>query len=345
MTGQLTIVINPAAGGGAAARSMAEVAGVLDAAAARYTVLESKSLDHARSLAAAAAEGGDTVVAFGGDGLTGALAAAVARATTGAAAPVFGVIPCGRGNDFARTHGIPFEPAAAARVVIDGAPRPADLIEVIRTPAGEPASGQAVAERASGPEPGTDRQGDDGPIADLQPTMVAGSVYLGIPAVAGEIANRTRFVRGPMVYNLAALRALLGWKPTTFTMDAVGADGGRVHREFRGYAVVAANVPYFGAGMKVAPDADTADGLLDVVLMRHAPKLTFVRALTKIKDGSHVNLDQIDVLRASTVTLSTDRPLPVGADGELLACAAPLPAGARLHMRGVPGALRVITPG
>ncbi len=323
MTGPLTIVINPAAGGGAPARSLAEVTAVLDAAGTRYTVLESKSLEHARSLAATAAAGGDTVVAFGGDGLAGALAAAVAETAAGrpgnggAAAPCFGVIPCGRGNDFARSHRIPFEPAAAARVLTEGEPRPADLIEVAR--AGEPG-------------------------ADAPRMMVAGSVYLGIPAVTGEIANRTRFIRGPMVYNLAALRALLGWKPSSFRMEAAGADGGQVDREFRGFGVVAANVPYFGAGMKVAPDADTADGLLDVVLLRDAAKLTFVRALTKIKDGSHVNLDQIEVLRASSVTLSTDRPMPAGADGELLASAAPLPAGVRLRLRAVPRALRVIAP-
>jgi YegS/Rv2252/BmrU family lipid kinase len=315
MTGPLAIVINPAAGGGAAARSMAQVAEVLDGAGVRYTVLESKSLDHARSLAAAAAEGGETVVAFGGDGLAGALAGAVAQATAGsagdAASPAFGVIPCGRGNDFARTHRIPFEPAAAARVLVDGEPRPVDLIEVT---------------------------GEGGPA------MVAGSVYLGIIPVAGEIANRTRFIRGPLVYNLAALRALIGWKPTTFRMEATGADGGEITREFRGYCVVAANAPYFGGGMKAAPDADTGDGLLDVVLMRDAPKLAFVRALTKVKDGSHVNLDQIDVLRARSVTFSTDRPLPAGGDGESLDLAAPLPAGSPLHIRVVSGALRLIVP-
>lgn len=320
MTGPLTIVINPAAGGGAAARSMAQVAAVLDAAGTRYTVLESKSLDHARSLAEAAAEGGDTVVAFGGDGLAGALAGAVAQAgraggsgpgTGPGAAPAFGVIPCGRGNDFARTHGIPFEPAAAARVLAEGEPRPVDLIEV---------SGEG------------------------EPATVAGSVYLGIIPVAGEIANRTRFIRGPMVYNLAALRALIGWKPTTFRMEGTGADGQEITREFRGYCAVAANAPYFGGGMKAAPDADTGDGLLDIVLMRHAPKPVFIRALTKVRDGSHVELDQIEVLRASSVTLSTDRPLPAGADGELLACAAPLPPGARLHVRAVPAALRLIVP-
>ena len=317
MTGPLTIVINPAAGGGAAARSMAQVAAVLDAAGARYTVLESKSLDHARSLAAAAAEAGDTVVAFGGDGLTGALAGAVSQAAPGASAGTFGVIPCGRGNDFARSHGIPFEPAAAAHVLAGGTLRPVDLIEVTRA---------------------------GGPGTNGGPAMMAGSVYPGIPAVAGEIANQTRLIRGPIVYNLAALRALLGWKPTTFRLEAEGADGGRIEREFRGYGVVAANVPYFGAGMKVAPGAETGDGLLDIVLMRHAPKLTFVRALTKIKDGSHVSLDVIEVLRARSVTVSTDRPMPAGADGELLACAAPLPPGARLHIRAVHNALRLIVP-
>jgi hypothetical protein len=34
-------------------------------------------------------------------------------------------------------------------------------------------------------------------------------VYAGLPSVAGEIANRTRWLRGPAVYPAAALRDVL----------------------------------------------------------------------------------------------------------------------------------------
>ena len=84
-----------------------------------------------------------------------------------------------------------------------------------------------------------------------------------------------------------------------------------------------ANSAYFGAGMQVAPPARIDDGVLDLVLMRHAPKLTFVRALQKIKDGSHVTLPVITLDRGADVTVTISRDLPAAADGEPLSCACP----------------------
>jgi diacylglycerol kinase family enzyme len=75
--------------------------------------------------------------------------------------------------------------------------------------------------------------------------------------------------------------------------------------------------------------------------MRHAAKLTFVRALLKIKDGSHVTLPQITLDRGAEVTVTVSRDLPAGADGELLACANPLAAGTPLRIRALPAALDV----
>jgi YegS/Rv2252/BmrU family lipid kinase len=336
MTVPLTLVVNPAAGGGKPASYLPIVTAVLDGAGASYTVSYSTSLQHACALAAQAAARGETVVAFGGDGLTGALAGPVAQAVNGGAggshgnrespgdggdggmhgagepagapAACFGIIPAGRGNDFARTMRIPFDPAAAARLLLDGRPQPVDLLAVT-------GAGPAQA-----------------------PTIVAGSVYVGIASVAGEIANRTRFIRGPLVYNVAALRALAGWKATRFRIETKGPDGRRDALEFRGYVVVVANTPFFGAGMKVAPAARYDDGLLDIVLMRHGPKLAFVRALMKIKDGSHVTLAQVSTGRAAELTLAVDRPMPVGADGEVLAISAPL------SIRAMPAALSVLVP-
>jgi diacylglycerol kinase family enzyme len=103
VVGSLTIVVNPAAGGGRAIRHLPVVRTVLDAAGARYLICQSSSLGHARAIAAEAAVRGDLVVAFGGDGMAGAVASAVAQAKPGGDG-VFGVIAAGRGNDLARTR-------------------------------------------------------------------------------------------------------------------------------------------------------------------------------------------------------------------------------------------------
>ncbi len=105
-----------------------------------------------------------------------------------------------------------------------------------------------------------------------------------------------------------------------------------------------ANSAYFGAGMMVAPPACIDDGILDLVQMRHGPKLAFVRALSKIKTGSHTALAEVSLERDAVVTLTIDRPLPVAADGETLPFASPLPAGTPLHIRVLPGALTVLAP-
>ena len=105
-----------------------------------------------------------------------------------------------------------------------------------------------------------------------------------------------------------------------------------------------ANAAYFGAGMMVAPAAQIHDGILDIVIMRQGPKLAFVRALAKIKDGSHVSLPQISLERGAEVTLTIDRAMPSAADGEILAGAAPLPAGVPLRIRALPSILTVLAP-
>ncbi len=306
MNGPFCLVVNPAAGHGRALRVLRAATALLDASSADYEVATSDSLDHARDLAAKAAKQGQVVVAVGGDGMAGALAAVAAR--EGAR---FGIIPAGNGNDLARGLGIPFQPAAAVPALIQGRERKVDLIAV---------------ENGAQPE-----------------IVVAGSVYLGIPSVAGEIANSTRWLRGPAVYPVAGLRAVAGWAPAGFRVEIGHGPQQELH-EFSGYAVVVANASYFGAGMKVAPQAQPDDGVLDVLTMRDAPRLVFLRVLMKIRSGSHLSLPQIGAARGAEVTITVDRDLPAAADGETLPCAAPLRAGEPLRLRALPGALNVAVP-
>lgn len=314
MPGPFCLVVNPAAGAGRSRRLLPPAIAALAAAGATYQVAESASLRHAEELGAAALRRGDVLVAVGGDGLAGALAG-----LTAAGAGTYGIIPAGRGNDLARVLGIPADPAAAAGVLVSGAARRVDLIGV--SVPGQP-----------------DR-------------IVVGSVYIGIPAVAGEIANATRWLTGPMVYPLAALRALAAWQPASFQVEIIGARqpatpaaAGAGPQSIAGYAVVVANSAYFGAGMKVAPPARIDDGMLDIVLMRRGSKLAFVRALAKIKNGSHVSLPQISLHRGTEVTVTVDRAMSAAADGEPLPGAAPLPAATRLAIRVLPAALTVLAP-
>ncbi len=320
MTDPLCLVVNPAAGNGRALRAMPAVLTALTAAGAPpVRVCESTSLSHAASCAVDAVGRGETVVAVGGDGLVGTLAGAVAGA-----GGVLGLIPAGRGNDFARMLGIPRVPPEAARALMAGEPQPVDLIGV---------------------------RAGDGPEA-----IVAGSVYLGIVSEGGEIANRARWVRGPLGYQLAGVRALLAWEQARFALElpgngdaagqagAANGNGNSGASDFPGSCVVVANSGYLAAGVKAAPGADVSDGLLDVLTVGHGSRSSFLKIMRRAAKGGHVGMDLVGMQQAASVTVRADRAMPAAADGETLPFASPLPPGIPLAIRALPSALRIIRP-
>jgi YegS/Rv2252/BmrU family lipid kinase len=287
----LTLIVNPAAGGGRAGRLLPTIAAELRARGLAHRVEATTSLAHARELARAAAAAGELAVAMGGDGLVGAVAGAL-MGTTG----TLGVLPGGRGNDFARVLRIPRDPLAACAVLTDGAVRSLDL-------------GSA----------GT--------------RTFIGIASCGFDSDANRIANEARLVRGSLVYAYAAARALIGWRPATFT---IRIDGGEARR-FRGYSVAAANSAAFGGGMYLAPQAELDDGLLDVVTIADAPRLQYLRLLPTAFKGTHIEKPVVRIERARELEISADRPFTLYADGDPLA---ELPVTVKVH----PGAVRVMAP-
>jgi diacylglycerol kinase (ATP) len=288
-----TAVVNPAAGSDPAAR-LIPVARRLREAGAEVAVEYSRSLEHAGDLARAAAAKGHVVIAAGGDGMVGGLAGALSGGEG-----VLGILPAGRGNDFARQLGLPADdPERLADLLLSAEPTAIDAIEVVA-------------------EDGTAH-------------VVAGSVYGGVDSVANAHINRLTRLPGSLAYYLGPLRAIATWRPVTYRITVDGET-----REERGYTVVTANSGYYGYGLHVAPDASVSDGLLDVVVIRHAPRRLFFSVMRELPHGTHVRRPQIEVLRGREVRVEADREIPFGGDGELLGT---LPATIRV----LPGALRVI---
>ena len=281
-------LVNPLSGGGAAPAAVVPVARLLREAGARVRVTYSPGPVACADLVHAAVAQGEVVVAVGGDGMLSSVATALVDA-----GGVLGVVPSGRGNDFARMLGLRGDAEHVAHTLLEGEPAPVDVV----------AAGGRI---------------------------VLGSVYAGVDSLASEIVDRARRLPRAVQYPYAAVRAVLGASPTRFTLDV---DGERLDEE--AYTVVVANSGFYGAGMHIAPDASLTDGLLDVVVVRAASKLRLVRSLPRLYDGTHVDLDDVLVLRGRTVSLSGAAPVTAYGDGERLAV---LPVTATVR----PGALRVL---
>ncbi len=288
---RLALIVNPSAGGGRAARALPAVQAALRDRGLEHHVAFTRNLAHAGELAQAAGAAGEVAVAFGGDGIVGAVAGSLKRTEA-----VIGVLPGGRGNDFARVLGIPLEPRVACDVLAGGVVRELDLGE---------ADGRTF----------------------------IGIASCGFDSDANRIANETRVVRGGLVYAYGAIRALAAWRQATYrvTFD------GREQRTFSGYTVAAANSKAYGGGMFMAPDASLDDGLLDVVMIAAIPKGRFLRLLPTVFKGQHVRQPNVEVLRATEIEVSSDRPFMMYADGDPIA---ELP----VTVRALRGAVRVLVP-
>ena len=219
---------------------------------------------------------------------------AVGGAIAGGETPL-GIVPVGRGNDLARVLGISTDAEEAIEIVLAGHTRAIDV-----------------------------------GLANQRPFL--GIASFGFDSDANELANRTRWLRGNLVYAYAALRTLIAWKPARFTI-AVGDRRTRVE----GYSVIVANNKAYGGGMSSAPDAELDDGEFDVVTLAGQAKLRFLGNLPKVFKGTHVRVPEVSVMRTARLSVSASRPYAVYADGEHLT---DLPA----DLRVLPGALRVLVP-
>ncbi|HEY2216412.1 MAG TPA: diacylglycerol kinase family protein, partial [Solirubrobacteraceae bacterium] len=226
----ICLLVNPSAGGGKAAKLAPQAERQLRAHGLVVRRVDTRSLEHGRELAIAAAQGGETVVVLSGDGAIGAVAESL-RAVPGA---VLGVLPGGRGNDLARALGVSQDLSEACRTIAFGVTRAMDVGEVIT---GE-----------------DDKQ--------TPPRTFVGIASAGFDSDANRIANEAPSWLGNLVYAYGALRALLAWRPARFEIEL--EPSGERH-SFLAYTVGACNSRSYGGGMRAAPDALLDDGLLDVV--------------------------------------------------------------------------------
>jgi YegS/Rv2252/BmrU family lipid kinase len=271
---RLALIVNPSAGGGRAGAALPDVQDALRRLGLQHRVETTRSLEHARELALEAAGRGEVAVAFGGDGLVGAVAGALMHSTG-----VAGILPGGRGNDFARVLGIPLEPIPACSVLAEGAVRTLDL-------------GQA-GER----------------------TFV-GIASCGFDSEANRIANQTRLVRGNLVYAYGAVRALVSWRPARFelTLDGerqyvvTGYSVGAANSKAYGGGMYAAPGAELDDGL-----------LDIVTMATTSKRRFLFSLMPKVFKGTHIDEPEVTVLQAREVAISADRAFTMYADGDPIA--------------------------
>ena len=124
LVGQVAIVVNPEAGRGKAGKLLPELRNAFSHLSPALLVTTSKGEEEALARQAIR-DGATTIVAAGGDGTCSGVASAILK--SGQACRL-AVIPCGTGDDFAKTLGVTaFTPTQVASLVLAGDARRIDV--------------------------------------------------------------------------------------------------------------------------------------------------------------------------------------------------------------------------
>jgi diacylglycerol kinase (ATP) len=264
---------------------------------------------HASQLAKdAARSGARVVVACGGDGtlnevVCGLLQAAKAGAGSSTA---LAVMPSGMGGDFRRTLGIATSKLAIETVLKQSVPRRLDVCTLDFV--------------------------DHGGRCVKRPFINIASV--GISGLVDRLVHTgARALGGRLSYYAGALRSMIRYRNA---LVSVAVDG-QPFWEGKSKLVAMANGKFFGSGMKIAPDAEPDDGLIDVTVLGDLGMAEFVGLTRVIYQGRHLARPKIYATRGRVVEVTAERPLLVDLDGEQPGTT---PVRAEIH----PSALTALCP-
>ena len=218
---------------------------------------------------------------------------------TGLPEPPFptALLPAGTSNVLARELDIPLDPVLALDIALKGNVRRVDL-------------------------------GSLRGRVDHHFLLMAG---IGFDAhVAANVQPAWKKRLGIGSYYLAVLRGLMTYPFDEFRVVTEGA-------VWPANSCVIANAKGYGGQLRLTPQADISDGLLDVLVVGHASKLDYARLVLSSRFGKQLDFPFVRRLRSALISVEGPRGLWVQADGEPIGT---LP----IEVTVVPGKYPIIVP-
>lgn len=304
------IVLNPAGASGGAAKLCDELLREFERCGADFELHCSTSERGIEEICRRLTSCGEetALVIIGGDGSLNEAVNGIADLQHTA----LGFVPCGTGNDMQRDMGLPKDSAALVRRILDGVVRrTADIGE-------------------------TTFYGEDGSVK-VRRFNISSDIGFGAATCAlvdksklKPILNRLGLGRG--VYLVEAIRVCFTAKPAAVRLTC----GGRTRLYKKCLCAIVMNHCHEGGGFRFCPNADFDDGQFDICVGNGLGKPEFLKMLPFAYAGKHLKLRGIYEQRGDKVVMTSDLPLWVHTDGEVLGRAK------RVEIRMLPEKLKLL---
>jgi diacylglycerol kinase (ATP) len=227
-------------------------------------------------------------VVVGGDGAVQEVVNGLVQGAGDGDTLPLGVIPAGSGNDFAKMIGAAgLRPEQAAARLSTATPMRVDIGRVTRwsVESGRPAAWHFT-----------------------------NQLGLGFDAQVAVQASRIQHLRGMMIYAAALVRVLRQLRTPHMRVEV----DGQLIADRRLVVTTVANGACSGGSFWLCPDARVDDGLFDVLVADARSAWELARLIPKVMRGTHLDSWGVEVHRGRHVTISSDEPLPIHADGEIV---------------------------
>ncbi len=275
-------IVNPAAGGGKAAKLLGPALDKLRTSGLEIDVRETAASGHAAELARDAwREGYRKFISVGGDGTSYEIVNGLYPLSDAAERPTLAFLPLGTGNSFLRDfskRGVDH----AMESLVAGRSRPCDVLRL---------------------------------------THQAGVIHyinilsIGFSADVATLRARRFSNMGEIGYQAAIFLCLARFRRRPFPL---AVDGEQQVDRRPCLFLTFNNTKFTGGTMMIAPTAASDDGLIEFVRWGPIGRVGLIRNLPKLYDGTHIQHPLAEVKKVRRVDFHLDAPVDVMIDGEVV---------------------------
>ncbi len=270
---KLLFIINPIAGKGKTKDAIPVIRNFCHQRGIQCTIMETLGPRDATRIVKEHCSAYSAVVAVGGDGTV----LEVSNGLMDTDIPL-GILPLGKGNDFARAMKIPVEFSQvenALKIIAENTAQNVDLV------------------------------------------AFNGRVFLNIASVGfdaeiiQDLHKIKRFIKGKGAYLISVFLKFLTYKPKDVELLIDGEK-----KAAKVFLAAVCNGICYGGGMMINPKGSVTDGLLDVIMISPVPRYKIPFLLMKFIKGDHLSLPYVTSYQCKEVQISSKEPLAVNVDGE-----------------------------
>lgn len=302
----LSVILNPIAGKGNAIKKLPQIKKFLEDNNLSHEIHITEKPGHAIVLAEELCQNnGTAVIAAGGDGTTNEVINGLmhAKNKNTKISPIFGVLPIGRGNDFAFGAGIPTSLEDCLKALLNGNIQPMDIGLI---------------------------KGGDYPSG----RYFGNGIGVGFDTIVGLEAAKMKHIHGAAGYMIGAIKTLITYPAAPEIEMEINGE-----KEIYTPALVSImNGRRMGGAFFMAPDGKNNDGLLNLCMTQQGTRRKLLKTMLHYTKGTQKQLDNTKTALISSITLKALKGgMAVHADGETIC-----ENGKLLGINCLPNALNII---